>query len=43
MEVVHTEELEMVFLVLQNEVVLTPSYHQDLLLLGEKNNINNIE
>lgn len=33
---VHTEELEMVFPVLQNEVVLIPSYHQDPLLFGRK-------
>lgn len=38
MEIVHTEELEMVFLSLQNEVVLTLSYHQDPLLLEENNN-----
>ena len=35
-ELKHTEELEMVFLVLQNEVVLTPSHHQDPLLHGGK-------
>lgn len=38
---VHTEELEMVSLFHQNEVVPTPSYHQDPLLQEENNTIVN--